>query len=177
MAAAVAAAVVTTVSTPSMWVIGAPFALVGAVLLWIALRAFGRDRAIKSWPRADGVILSSEITASTQQYTDRYGYWRTWEACTPKVRYRYTANANTIESKEFEGSRITRVSVTSDRGRTQLLINRYPVGQAVQVYYDPKDPASSVLQLQTSIAGVIIGGMGMLFLLLGLGISVIPLFV
>ncbi len=75
----------------------------------------------------------------------------------PTVRYTYTA-----DSKKLEGSRISREPFATSRGEAEQWIGRYPLGKAVEVYYDPKDPASSVPEFKTSVGAVIFGGLGSL---------------
>lgn len=43
------------------WTLGAAFAAVGLPMVWLALRVFARDRAMRDWPRAPGVITSSRV--------------------------------------------------------------------------------------------------------------------
>jgi Protein of unknown function (DUF3592) len=143
------------------WMIGTPFAVLGIVALGIAVWLFTRDGAIKNWPTTDGVITSSKLeTNSPIQVKDRFNNWRSYESSMPKVRYTYT-----VDGKQLEGSRITREPRADDHG--DAVVARYPVGKTVKVYYDAKDPASSVLEAKTSIGGVILAIIGGFFVVFG----------
>jgi|HubBroStandDraft_6_1064221.scaffolds.fasta_scaffold65006_5 hypothetical protein len=150
------------------WMIGTPFAVVGIVLVWIAVHIFTNDSAMKSWPTTDGVIVSSAIETAITQTKDQAGHLRPWETRVPKVRYSYTVNA-----KQLEGTRITREPSVGNHGEADQWIKRYPVGKAVKVYYDPNDPTSSVLEFKTSVGGVLFGAIGAFFLLLGVALFVV----
>jgi hypothetical protein len=158
------------------WMFGTPFALIGGVMVWIAINSFARDRAVKSWPSTDGIIISSTIEGTWTQVQDQWGHMQAYENCEPKVRYTYTVNANTTDSNTLEGSKLSRVRTSTSRAEAQKWIDRYPAGKAVKVYYDPKDPASCVLEMKTSVGGVILAAMGGVFLLLGLSFIVVPFF-
>jgi hypothetical protein len=149
------------------WMLGAPFAVIGLVLVCVAVYIFAGDGAMKSWPTADGVITSSTIDATWTQAKDNAGRPRPYESCTPNVHYTYTA-----DGKQLEGRRITREPFASSRAEIETWVRRYPVGKAVKVYYDPKDPTSSILEFKTSIAGVIVGALGGFFLLFGVALMV-----
>ncbi len=152
------------------WMIGTPFAVVGIVLVAIAMHIFSSDSATRSWPTADGVITSSKLDTNTVQAKDRAGYLRYRGSYVPKVSYNYT-----VDGRQLEGSRITREPRADDHG--DVVVAQYPVGKTVKVYYDPKDPASSVLELKTSIGGVILAAIGGFFLLFGVAMFVALKFV
>jgi hypothetical protein len=152
------------------WMIGAPFAVLGVALLGIAVYILSNDSATKGWPTADGVITSSRLETNTIQTKDIAGYMRYRESRVPKVSYTYT-----VDGKQLEGSRITREPRADDHG--DAVVAQYSVGKAVKVYYDPKDPASSVLERKTSIGGVLLAAIGGFFLLFGVAMFVALRFV
>jgi hypothetical protein len=154
----------------SPWLIGTPFAVVGIVLVGIGVHIFARDGAAKDWPTTDGVITSSKIDSNTIQTHDRAGNLRYAETRQPKVSYSYT-----VDGKQLEGSRITREPHADGHGDAKLAA--YPVGKTVKVYYDPKDPASSVLELGTSIGGIIFAALGAFFVLFSIVLVVVLKFV
>ncbi len=156
------------------WMIGAPIALVGAVLLWLGLHFLGQDYEMRSWPRADGVIISSTDQSTPVHSQDKWGDWKDYKSYSPVIRYKYTVDPNTSSRQEFESTRITRLPFATDNPKRWT--DRYPVGKAVKVYYDPKDPKSSVLEVSISVPAVLFLALGGLCLLVGLGITVVPLF-
>lgn len=90
-----------------------------------------RGEASARWPRVTGTVLSS--------YVDESGD----SADTPVVVYRYE-----VRGEMFRGKKIcfgTEVSFLIGRA-AQAVVDRYPVGAPVTVYYDPVHPRSSVLK-------------------------------
>ncbi len=78
------------------------------------------------WPTVTGEII--EVDARRQSRTTNFG-----------VRYRYT-----IDGRAYEGDRIWYSRV--GRQSASTLNERYDEGDAVEVYYDPDDPARAILQ-------------------------------
>jgi hypothetical protein len=61
----------------------------------------------------------------------------------PDVTYEYV-----VDGKTYTGTRATEFSMggTNFRGPTETFIKKYPKGAEVAVYYDPANPADSVLE-------------------------------
>jgi len=88
------------------------------------------------WLQAPGTIIAS--------YSERtcggYRTIRTWEA---KIVYRYR-----VDGLAHEATRVGSQSSYCDGNRVNVdswLQNHYPVGEAVEVYYDPSGPDSAFL--------------------------------
>jgi hypothetical protein len=107
----------------------------------------GIAAASETWPAAPGEITASDVTHSVKQSSSSSGSkWR----YRPRVEYRYELNG-----AEYTNDNIQFVSVSwefKDRFKAERIIKPYPVGKAVDVYYDPLDPANSVL-LKGSVGG------------------------
>ena len=113
----------------------------------VVLVKFGRDILLgqksRSWPKISGTILQSSLEA--HHHTDDDG--RTSTTYGVMVSYKYS-----VSGQEFEGNRRTFSDVrTGSRRRTEALLARYPQGGQVDVYYDPQDPSSCVLE--TGVGG------------------------
>jgi len=145
--------------------LSAPFAVIGFVVLGIGVYLLSSDSATKNWPTADGVVTSSKLETNTVQTKDIAGHLRYRESRVPKVSYRYT-----VDGRQLEGSKLHREPRADDQGAT--VVARYPVGKAVKVHYDPKDPTSSVLEPETSVGGVVMTAIGGFFFLFGVAMSV-----
>jgi hypothetical protein len=108
----------------------------------VVLIVFGRQilQGLKSrnWPTAAGTVQDARI--QMHQSTDEEGdVTTTYEAF---VQYRYS-----VSGREYQGMRRTFSDVrTSSRSRTEKILERYPPGGSVTVYYDPEDPSASVLE-------------------------------
>jgi hypothetical protein len=62
---------------------------------------------------------------------------------------------------------------TSDAAAVKQIIDRYPDGSAVQVFYDPKDPTIAYLETRRSGGAVFLLLFGGLFAVMGLGALVL----
>jgi hypothetical protein len=94
--------------------------------------------ASKKWPSVEGKVTSSYVQKQVRSIKDsskKPTYY-------PKVRYQYS-----VGGKSYTGDRI---SFSGGEGgekksKAQAVVNRYPSGQKVIVYYDPKHPERAVL--------------------------------
>lgn len=92
----------------------------------------------RNWPIAEGTVLDSSMEA--HQSRDEDGDIRTTYGVTIQFKY-------LVDGQEFQGNRRTFSNVrTSSARRTEKILERYPPGGSVSVYYDPDDPPSSVLE-------------------------------
>jgi hypothetical protein len=108
----------------------------------IALVFFGRNvmlgRKSQNWPNAPGTILQTGM--ETYQSTDEDGSTSTTYDAT--IMYSYE-----VGDQSYQGNRRTFTNVrTGSRRRVEQILARYPQGGAVSVYYDPANPAESVLE-------------------------------
>lgn len=123
--------------------IGVVFVVLGylGTFTWAGGHYAEAERA-KQWPTIGGVIKSSQVTQSKDSDGDR-----TFGA---DIVYTYT-----VDGQSFEGSDVTFGGnyKSSNRSSWTRLVNQYPVGAEVEVYYDPEVPGISVLQPE--VAGLI----------------------
>ena len=107
----------------------------------------GVAAASEAWPAAPGEITASEVTHSVKQSSSSSGNkWR----YIPRVEYRYE-----LDGTEYTNDNIQFVSVSwefKDRFKAERVTKPFPVGNAVDVFYDPTDPGNSVL-LKGSVGG------------------------
>ncbi len=130
--------------------------------MWLAgssIRDFVRQRASKKWPSIEGEVVSATVrqTTSTSSERDTTFYL-------PQVEYAYSVGGQRYSSHQigFGGS-----SARPSPQEADAVIHKYPTGGRVQVYYDPKHPATAVLEpaqvgnvLVMLFAGVIFFGGG-----------------
>jgi hypothetical protein len=95
--------------------------------------------ASKNWPLAEGKVTSSYVQKQVRSIKDsskKPTYY-------PKVRYQYLVGGNRYTSD--------RISFSGGEGgekksEAEAVVDRYPSGQKVIVYYDPNDPQRAVLE-------------------------------
>ncbi|MBF0284162.1 MAG: DUF3592 domain-containing protein [Magnetococcales bacterium] len=139
----------------------------GLALLLVGLHPFLRSFESAHWPFVEGEVVSAHVTSPPSANSENpAGGWG-WRV---DVRYRYRLGGE----PEQTGSRIE----LGLGARRYLLrdfalrvVERYPPGKMVRVYYNPKNPGETVLERSPSM-GVslfwIVGGLS----LMGLGIFV-----
>jgi len=120
-----------------------PVALFGFGLVML-LFFFGARRSAKaaaSWPVVRGKVVRSEV--EEYQERDEDDGRTTWHtAYRPAVEYAYAVNG-----REHRGNQINyALNVSAGHGYAAKVAARYPVGSAVDVHYDPKDPGTSALR-------------------------------
>lgn len=119
---------------------GLAAALAGICVISVVrvVRLAAQRRQSKSWPMVQGRVTDAQIVAKEvpgSQY-DSTLY-------VPTMTYAYK-----VGEQEFTGHRIEwldEIGSDSRRG-AQRTLDKYPVGQIVNVFYDPADPASAVLE-------------------------------
>lgn len=139
-----------------MLLIGVAFLIAGSVLtFWFGLPMRRQALASVSWPTTEGRITRSQL----QETFGKGGTSRTAD-----VEYDYA-----LDGREFVGSRVWIGDGYSSSPGTEhrAAVKRYPAGRQVQVYYDPEDPAESVLEPGSTWSGSMLLLMGMVFLSLG----------
>jgi len=96
----------------------------------------------------EGVIIASEVEQPASHVSDDL------DDATPIIRYRYRAGGQDIEGDQVQvGALPLTTRVLAGR-----LIARYPIGSHVNVYVDPNDPKSALLEPAASgnIAGQLV---------------------
>jgi type II secretory pathway pseudopilin PulG len=131
--------------------IGIVFAIVGVVMLVIAVVVFSRTRRFLATAlSAQGTVI--EMIERTRR--DREG--RTSTVWAPRVQF--SVSGQTIEFESKVGSSPP----------------RYKEGQAIEVKYDPQDPNNARVAAASSmwLVPALVGGIGVIFLIVGLGMAI-----
>ena len=132
--------------------------ILGFLLFFLNLRAILRAKASETWETTKGVILSSELVKQNMTGESSTSY-------KPKVDYEYYIQKNTYKSKRvYFGSNIM---TTLKKSKSQDIVDKYPKGREVTVYYDQTNEKISVLE--TGIKSEIVVGLilGIIFVLIG----------
>jgi hypothetical protein len=134
--------------------------VLGGVLIIVAGRNIFLGRKSQNWPTTPGTVLYTGM--ETYQSRDEDGSLSTTYGAT--IQYSYE-----IGGTNFQGNRRTFTEVkTSSRRRVGQILERYPQGSAVSVYYDPNDPANSVLETGVGWSGYLFLALGVIVFLVGL---------
>ena len=132
--------------------------LVGLISILAALRNRRQADVSQGWSGVQGKVLEARIEKA--ETSDSDGSPST--LYTPVVRYSYP-----VMGKEYTGERISFAVRTSNPRPASQIIDRYPAGSSVMVYYDPADPTRSVLE-RTGGNFALQVGVGIVLILAGL---------
>ena len=126
----------------------ASFFLVGLAMVafWFVMRK--KAQATSHWPSTPGRVITSDV------YVYRDADMNQNE--TVRVAYDYAVAGATLRG--------TRISLTgSGSGSTKVKLARYRPGAAVNVFYDPHNPSSAVLECKLPGNMVVLPIMGTFF--------------
>lgn len=118
------------------------------------------------WP-----ITSGEITKSRVRIRGNASGARTY---IPNIEYAYAVDPSDDTSELFNGERLTvdRPPAFENRALAEAKIEQYPLGSAIDVYYNPDRPHKSILEPGFSSAKLINPLIGLLFLVLAFGLKI-----
>jgi hypothetical protein len=125
---------------------GMAFFILGGVMVLAILWASRRQAAEAArWPQIAGRIVSSTV----EHYRQRVGGAQTGTLATfyeAVIEYAYTVNGREYHSTrlDFGGKFAGAQNIAEEKA------SRYPEGRQVMVRYDPKDPASAVLEVEVA---------------------------
>lgn len=143
--------------------IGIFVALLGAgLLLWGLLRrskANALVRTAQQWPTASGTVMHTDIVTRGTARNPIFD---------PVVRYEYE-----VGGRKYFGDRLRPGYVgVGSVAAAQRMLQPYQAGASVAVRYDPADPESSLLELNTSSVTLIAAIVGGILLVVGIGIAI-----
>lgn len=106
--------------------------VISFVIEFAMLDAFWKAKSAEYWPTTTGVVVHSELKSVF------FGTGKEYEA---NIRYRYS-----VEREEFESSQVrSRGEKGQHKWDVAPLVDQFPVGSKVTVYYRPESPAESYL--------------------------------
>lgn len=122
------------------------FVLIALVFFWQSYRMLRRAlpgikaaRASRAWQSAPGTVTIVTVLMDSEKFKrGRQTYFRPWVQCS----YRVAGKDYVCDRQVFNHHLIS----LGEKKDAEALIQKYQVGQSVAVYYDPADPANSVLE-------------------------------
>ena len=137
------------------------FALGGVAMTLRGWIVWQRSKKVKAWPKTKGEIISAEISATE------------FNEPLPKVMFSYRiGEADYNVDENFQ-------DVSMSRERCTEIVEKYPADSAVDVYYDPNDPANATLDPSLKkddwvvlVVGILVAVFGVLMLLLNVQVNV-----
>jgi hypothetical protein len=96
----------------------------------------------QKWSQIQGVITQSEVSRDTRK---NEGTGNLDVIFGLRISYEYTVGSEIYTGHNFTYGRRFREYDNSQEAKAES--TRYPIGQAVTVYYDPKKPANAALDI------------------------------
>lgn len=136
--------------------------MIGALILAATVK-MREVKGAQSWSTTIGRVTRSDVRAQKRRDMDN----RERTQSIPAVEYEYTVNG-----KRFTGARIS-LAETIPESEIESILNRYPLGKEVTVYYNPANPRQAVLERDLPVdfgkgltgAVAVVGGGAVLVLL------------
>jgi len=129
------------------------FLILGLIFIALILQGSFKSAESENWPSIEGTILSSEISTRNELNSDTHTrdyYYMS------KVSYNYTLDGAVYTS--------TMISVINNNkeyvieSEAQAIIDNYPIGKKVKVYYNPDNPSEAFLEPGMKDSGSVICG-------------------
>ena len=140
------------------WFVRAFLGIFLAVGLGLTITGISNIKSAKeseTWPTVNGVIFKSKVKSSTSDGSTTYG---------ADISYDYQVNG-----QAYKGDKVTFGDVsTSSSSRAEKIVDRYPVGKIIGVFYNPNKPETSVLEPGLSGGVWLLPGVGSVFLIIPL---------
>lgn len=140
------------------------FLVVGLILLVIGARQLYQGEQSKAWPTVQGKIAVAELGKRVDRDSDNSTVSTTYSA---DISYDYIVDDVAYVNGDLHFGSVS----SSDPSSARRLLQRYPVGKVVTVYYNPAQPQQAVLE--PGIAGVtwILPVIGLIFAVVGTGFT------
>lgn len=118
------------------------------IIAVITLVIFYRSR---KWKAAQGTINTISIKEIYRNPNTAFAENRSLYDYKVEIEYRYT-----VENKTHYGNTLIAglPNIFSDKSIAQQYLNKYPEGQKVSVYCNPKNPNQSALETANSLGGI-----------------------
>ncbi len=114
-----------------------PFAIIGAVTWYFVRRNKQKQDLVQSsvsWRATNGRVLKSRVEVSGGNYA----------SVSPYVLYEYEVHGQTYQNTQIKvGDRLFSIRGSRD---AYDIVERYPIGADVTVFYDPANPAEAALE-------------------------------
>jgi hypothetical protein len=111
------------------------------VIVISMLANYRQVQSARKWVATRGTVTKSRVRSHRDSSKQSDGY-----DAEPLVTYEYD-----VDGEHYRASRISFGEIKGEA--VQPTLDKYPVGEPVQIYYDPADPHQAVLERDAPIAG------------------------
>jgi hypothetical protein len=108
------------------------------VIGWLLYRGWKKSKAVQqasqSWPSTAGIIVKSRVEVTGGETA----------SVNPRIVYDYVVGGQNYQNDQIRAG--DDVFTMRAGGTAYDIVDRYPVGMAVIVFYNPANPAESALE-------------------------------
>lgn len=130
---------------------------VGLLLFSLGVYYYKRTKTTENWPFTEGKIISSDFTKSRDN--DGHISYR------PEIVFEYYVGGKCYKSNKIDA--FINYS-SSSSSRALKLINRYPVGAKIEVFFNPTKPTFGILEPGLKKGSILLCSIGFVLLMLSL---------
>lgn len=131
------------------------FLIVGLVTLYLGINGVSNAKKSLNWPVAEGIIKRSSV----EYHTDSDG-GGTYHA---EIYYEYAVNDVLLNGKRVAYGDYG----SGNPGHATEIVNKYPVGKKIKVYYMPEKPDECLLEPGIQLQTFFLPSFGIIFTLAG----------
>ena len=136
------------------------FIVAGATTAYFGVRGLIRARASVDWPTAEGKVVESSLETHRSEDSDSDSTSTTYHA---EILYEFS-----VEGTTFNGNRVAYGDYgSSNPSHARRVVNRYPEGEDVTVYYQPGNPEEALLEPGLKAQSWFLPAFGLVFLTVG----------
>jgi len=134
--------------------------VVGASVAFFGIRGLLRAKASTDWPTTQGTVVASSVERHRTTGSKGRSSSTTYHA---KILYKFS-----IEGTTFNGDRVAYGDYgSSSSSNARQIVNRYPKGKSVTVYYMPGNPEECLLESGLKAQSWFLPGFGLVFFIAG----------
>lgn len=137
------------------------FVVIGAIITYFGIRDLIRSKASMNWPTVQGKVVASSF--ESRRGTSHHRRSRSQTTYHPEIYYEFSVNGTF-----FSGNRVAYGSRSSlIRSEVKRIVDRYPKGKIVTVYYMPENPEQCLLEPGQKTELWLLSAVGLCFFMLG----------
>lgn len=143
--------------------------VIGGFITMLGWRDISRAKASANWPNVQGEITESKVdirimdVPSNQHHSRPNRSNESLPAHFATIRYEYT-----VDGTVFKGGRVAFGDHgSSNPAHADEIVNKYPIGKSVTVYYRPDNPQESLLEPGLKRQSWLIFSVGISFIFVG----------
>lgn len=142
------------------------FVIAGASVACFGIHALINAKASTGWPTANGVVVASSVEQHRSNKSGSSSSKLTYHA---EILYEFSVNETT-----YNGNRVAFGDYgSSNPAHARRIVNAYPQGKRVAVYFMPDDPETCLLEPGIKMQSWFLAGFGLIFLIVGLFMAVV----